>query len=92
MIFDGAELFVGDSVFDVAYGSGAVIEINNRSDNFRVAFGARSFTYDLKGHGTFPRKTLFWREPIGAYIPPKSGEKWDMFDKIRTVVALTLGL
>ncbi len=92
MVFDGSELALNDSVYDVAYGSGRVIELDNRNNVFRVAFGARTFTYDLKGFGTFPRKTLFWREPLGTFVPAKNDEKWDMFDKLRTAVALTLGL
>jgi hypothetical protein len=92
MIFDGSELVYGDSVYDVAYGSGKVIEINEKTDNFRVAFGARSFTYDLMGFGTFPRKTLYWRDPISGFTPPKDTIKWDMFVKLRSAIHTTLGL
>lgn len=92
MIFDGSEINLNDSVYDVAYGSGKVIEFIERTNNFRVAFGPRSFTYNRQGFGTFPRKTLFWRDPIEGFIPPKSTEKWDLFSKLRLVVANTLGL
>lgn len=92
MIFDGAELALNDSVYDVAYGSGHVSELNNRVNNFRVTFGPRTFTYDLEGHGTFPRKTLYWRNPVDGFIPPKDTIKWDLFSKLRNVIATTLGL
>jgi hypothetical protein len=92
MIFDGSELAYNDSVYDVAYGSGKVIEINDSVGHFRVAFGARTFTYDTVGFGTFPRKTLFWRDPISGFTPPKDTVKWDQFIKLRTAIFTTLGL
>jgi hypothetical protein len=92
MIFDGSELVINDSVYDVAYGSGKVIELSDSVQSFRVAFGPRSFTYDLEGFGTFPRKTLYWRDPISGFIPPKDTMKWDMFIKLRTAIYSTLGL
>lgn len=92
MIFDGSELAINDSVYDVAYGSGHVIEINGLVGYFRVAFGPRSFTYNINGMGTFTRKTLFWRDPISGFIPPKDVVKWDMFIKLRLALVNTLGL
>ncbi len=71
MIFDGGTLNLSDSVYDVAYGSGSIIEINDSLGFFRVDFAGRTFTYNLSGISTFPRKTLYWREPIGGYIPQK---------------------
>lgn len=91
MVFDGAELNLEDSVYDVAYGSGRIIEINDKTFTFRVAFGARAFLYDLQGFGTFPRKTLFWRDPIQGFVPPKNTMKWDTFCNIRNAVAKELG-
>jgi len=92
MVFDGSTVKLNDSMYDVAYGAGIVIELNDKADNFRVAFGNRNFVYDLKGFGTFPRKTLYWRDPVGGFIPPKDTAKWDMFEKLRLAIVNTLGL
>lgn len=91
MIFDGSELSVNDSVFDVAFGSGHIIEVNEETKKIRVQFGPRTFTYNEIGHGQFPRKTLFWRNPIGAFIPMKKDTNWDTFSRIRDAVAKELG-
>lgn len=92
MIFDGSPLSINDSVYDMAYGSGHIIEINEGVGSFRVAFGPRSYTYLPTGIGMFPRKTLFWREPLGGFVPPKDTVKWDMFVKMRKSIVDTLGL
>ena len=92
MIFDGGTLNLNDSVYDVAYGSGSVIEINDVLGTFRVNFAGRTFTYNLSGIGTFPRKTLYWREPIGGYIPQRDQPFWDKFVEIRRVAAQVLSI
>ena len=91
MIFDGGEVKNYDSVYDVAYGSGRVVEINEGSGIFRVAFGPRTFAYNTKGFGTFQRKTLFWRDPISNFVPMKDDATWDKFNTIRNSTALALG-
>ena len=92
MIFDGGTLNLNDSVYDVAYGSGSVTEINDVLSYFRVDFAGRTFTYGPEGIGTFPRKTLYWREPIGGYIPQKDQPSWDKFVEIRRVAAQVLSI
>lgn len=92
MIFDGSELQLKDSVYDVAYGSGHVCELIDRAQTFRVDFGGRTFAYSLLGISTFQRKTLYWRDPVGGYIPPKDTVTWDKFSAIRGAVASILGL
>lgn len=91
MIFDGSKLSVNDSVFDVAFGSGHVIEINTKTNTFRVKFANKFFTYLPTGVGQFPRKTLFWRDPIDKFIPKKDDPLWDQFTRIREAVARELG-
>lgn len=90
MIFDGSEIQLKDSVFDVAYGSGHIVEINEKTKAFRVSFAGRTFTYSPNGHGTFPRKTLYWRAPV-AYIPAKNDDNWAIFSRIQEAVAKELG-
>lgn len=91
MIFDGAKISIGDSVFDVAFGSGSVLEIDDKARMFRAQFGKRVFSFNSTGHGQFPRKTLFWRDPIGAFVPMKKDTSWDVFSRIRDAVAKELG-
>jgi len=91
MILDGSEIAINDSVFDVAFGSGHIIEINDKTKIFRVQFGPRTFSYNETGHGQFPRKTLFWRNPVGAFAPTKKDVNWDVFSRIRDAVAKELG-
>lgn len=92
LTFDGDDLNLNDSVYDVAYGSGIVTEIMDRQNQFRVKFGERSFTYKLNGQSMFPRKTLFWREPIGRYYPRKNDTNWATFSNLRDAIAHALDI
>jgi hypothetical protein len=92
MLFDGEEVKIGDSMYDVAYGAGTVVELMPRQSQFRVKFGERTFTYRLNGQSVFPRKTLFWREPIGKYYPRKNDTKWATFLNLCDAIAHALDI
>lgn len=88
MIFDGDEIKVGDLVHDVVFGSGQVDAVLPGEGKIRVQFGSRYYTYNEAGVGHFPQKTLFWRDPIGNFIPPKGGERWALFEEFRKAVSI----
>lgn len=77
--FDGAPLYLNDTVYDVSKGAGVVVEILRDQKSFRVKFGQKTFMYTLDGQSFEPRKTLYWRNPIGRYYPRKDDKKWDTF-------------
>lgn len=83
MVFDGSEVFIGDNVYDVAYGVGKVVQLKEQEGRFMVTFGdGRHGAYQSNGVGNFPIKTLFWRNPIGVVTPPKNDLIWDTFLKL----------
>jgi hypothetical protein len=83
MIFDGSPVLVGDSVFDLAYGPGIVVELKPVEQRFIVRFGQRYVGYTLSGVGNFDRKTLYWRDPVLSLPVPKSSDKWSLFTQIK---------
>jgi hypothetical protein len=83
MQFDGSPILVGDSVHDLAYGPGIVVELKPQEQRFVVKFGDRYVGYTLGGVGNFNRKTLFWRDPIDSLPVPKSADKWQLFTQIK---------
>lgn len=88
MIFDGDEIKVGDLVHDIVFGSGTVDAILDGEAKIRVAFGPRHYVYNVNGQGHFPQKTLFWRDPIGNFVPPKGGARWALFEELRKAVSV----
>ena len=88
MIFDGSPIIAGDLVHDVVFGAGTVDSILQEEGKIRVVFGTRYYTYNLNGQGHFPQKTLFWRDPIGNFIPPKGGARWALFEEMRKAVSV----
>ena len=88
MIFDGDEIKVGDLVHDIAFGSGSVDAVLEGENKIRVQFGPRYYTYNSNGQGHFPQKTLFWRDPIGSFVPPKGGARWAAFEELRKAVSV----
>ncbi len=92
IIFDGSPVSVGDSMYDVAYGAGVAVELMEPHAQFRVKFGERVFTYGTEGRSVFPRKTLFWREPIGRYYPRKNDVAWATFSNLREAIAHALDI
>lgn len=89
MIFDGDEIKVGDLVHDIAFGSGTVDAVLEGENKIRVAFASnRHYTYNASGQGHFPQKTLFWRDPIGNFVPPKGGIRWAAFEELRKAVSV----
>jgi len=89
MIFDGDEIKVGDLVHDIVFGSGIVDAILDGENRIRVHFGGgRYYTYNVSGQGHFPQKTLFWRDPIGNFVPPKGGVRWALFEEMRKAVSV----
>ncbi len=93
MIFDGDYIKLGDTMFDMVYGKGTVSQVKEHEQKFVVVFpGDRQFTYELNGAGQFPnRKTLFWRDPIGAFIPMKNDDTWHKFLEIQAILAKVIG-
>ena len=73
---DGQAIAIGDTVYDVAYGSGQVTELLV-DDRFRVRFADGSYhVYTPEGiTHHFANKTVFWHNPIVA-VPMKSDTLW----------------
>ena len=88
MVFDGDIIQNGDLVHDLVFGSGNVDAINEGEGTIRVKFGNQYRTYIDKGHGHFPQKTLYWRDPIGNFTPPKGGTRWALFEEMRKAVSV----
>jgi len=88
MIFDGDETKVGDLVHDIVFGSGSVDAVLEGENKIRVVFGSRYYVYNTNGQGHFPQKTLFWRDPIGNFVPPKGGARWALFEELRKAVSV----
>jgi len=88
MIFDGDEIKVGDLVHDIVFGSGSVDAVLEGENKIRVVFGSRYYVYNTNGQGHFPQKTLFWRDPIGNFVPPKGGARWALFEELRKAVSV----
>jgi hypothetical protein len=84
MQFDNSTLVLGDSVHDVAYGPGTVVELKPVEQRFVVRFGQRFVGYTLQGVGNFNRKTLYWRDPTDALPVPKDNARWALFTQIKT--------
>lgn len=87
MIFDGAEILVGDQVFDFVFGSGVVEHLIPTEDKFIVRFGKGRYTYGIAGNCVFPNKTLYWKNPVQGYVPMKDDAKWNHFCKLRDAIA-----
>jgi len=83
MQFDGSNIFVGDSVYDLAYGPGVVVELKPNENRFVVRFGERYVGYNLNGQGNFDRKTLYWRDPTDSLPVPKDNARWALFTAIK---------
>lgn len=90
MKFDGDEILVGDKVFDCVWGAGVVILVQDAQDRITVKFGAREIAFSSNGVGHFPNKTLYWRDPVGRFVPMKDDATWVQFVKLRDAIATTL--
>ena len=82
---DGSEVFIGDSVYGVGYGTGRVSELLSEG-KFRVYFASsnRSITFD--GNGVMARmahRCLFWRDPVLA-APFKDEVQWNRIKPVIT--------
>ncbi len=88
MKFDGSDILPGDLVHDLTFGSGIVDAINEGEGKIRVQFGPQYRTYNTAGVGHFPQKTLFWRDPIGNFVPPKGGARWALFEEFRNAISV----
>lgn len=77
MDMDGDVVLVGDTVFDVLFGTGTVTELLV-DDRFRVKFPNKNqpMTYSTTGIGVrYSERTLYWHDPV-ITIPFKSEPKW----------------
>jgi hypothetical protein len=90
MIFDNDEIVVGDAVFDCVWGAGIVIHIQEAQDRITVNFGTREVAFSSNGVGHFPNKTLYWKDPVGGFIPMKNDDTWAKFVQLRDAIATTL--
>jgi hypothetical protein len=88
MMFDGSEIKIGDLVHDIVFGSGQVDALMEGENRIRVDFGGSHRVYNVNGQGHFPQKTLFWRDPIGNFVPPKGGARWALFEEMRKAVSV----
>lgn len=87
MQFDGSDIFIGEMVHDIVFGSGTVQHLLEGEKRVVVDFGGRHYSYNAAGQGHFPMKTLYWRDPIGGFIPMKDSKKWDHFVEMRKAIA-----
>ena len=90
MTFDGETVTVGDAVYDVAYGHGKVERVEEAENKMFCIFNTRMIAYDVRGVGSFGRKTLFWRDPIGSLKPSKDRTKWELFERLRNQIAVVV--
>jgi hypothetical protein len=85
---DGAEVYIGDSMHDMQFGRGRVVEIlsNNRvilnfaPTNRRYTFN--TLTGCMNGRQF---RTLFWQDPVLA-VPVKDDAQWVLMRNICTSV------
>lgn len=78
------DIFVGDTVYDILEGTGAVASVDN--NRITVKFGSRTYSYNSEGSrtaGTANRFNpfLYWHDPI-VMIPTKSETKWEGMKQI----------
>lgn len=89
---DGYDVNIGDSVYDVAHGTGKVMEllVENR---FRVHFSSgQYFVFDSSGRtNRYPNRTLYWHNPV-LMAPLKDDTKWASAAAICRTVAEQLRL
>ena len=73
---DGEPIVLGDSVYDMIWGPGTVVQLHE-SGNFVVRFGAtRTATFTSGGvNARYPGRTLFWHDPI-IVLPIKRESRW----------------
>jgi hypothetical protein len=75
---DGYAVNIADTVYDVAYGEGVVVQLLGSSNKFIVTFEGinRSISYDMNGIGPRPNKrTLYWHDPV-LVVPAKPEPLW----------------
>jgi len=90
-VLDGDPVNLGDTVHDVVYGVGEVVELKVEG-RFRVRFaGNKFYVYDGNGVRADARqRTLYWHDPV-LVIPNKDDISWTlarglcraMIDKLR---------
>jgi hypothetical protein len=76
---DGDTVVVGDTVFDIVYGPGAVEQLMP-ADMFQVRFSSTTGTKSVSYKGTgksnrFPTRTLYWKDPF-LIAPTKNEARW----------------
>lgn len=88
---DGDEVVLGDTVFDVVYGTGTVKELLAEG-RFRVHFaGNKRFVYRSDGQrvDTSTRRTLYWHDPVIA-IPAKDDISWTKLRQLAKAITDTM--
>jgi hypothetical protein len=92
---DGANVVVGDSVYDILYGPGTVQQLLP-ADRFLVVFaavgGQKSFSYNSTGISPrFPARTLYWHNPV-VVVPTKREARWGSLRVAITAIRDALAL
>jgi hypothetical protein len=78
---DNDAIGLGDTVYDVVFGVGRVVEIF-ADGRFLVGFTSRRVVYSSTGHSKMNRgRTLYWHDPIVA-IPTKSDSRWLLMKRL----------
>ena len=77
MRLDGEDIIVGDSVYDLGFGSGKVIEVG---DKIRVRFNSLKQTFSYDGRGmrrAVKMRQLYFHNPIIA-VPAKDDKDFSI--------------
>jgi hypothetical protein len=80
---DGSPVRNGDTVYDVVYGAGQVVELLV-DGRFVVALsgGSRRIVFDERGFSKMSRaRTLYWHNPF-LIVPGKSDADWDRLRRV----------
>lgn len=78
MLMDGEAILVGDFVFDMQHGGGAVTALHVPDGLLMVRFSSIPITFKYKENGVrdgASNRTLFWRNPV-VIAPTKSETVW----------------
>jgi len=91
MRLDGEDIFVGDSVYDLGFGDGVVVELGRK---IRVKFSSLNnqvWSFDSRGIRRSAKiRQLYFHNPI-LTVPPRDKGRFDLVCDIAKVVAEKLG-
>lgn len=91
MRLDNTQIRVGDTVYDLEYGSGKVHEVTDAGIHVYLSSMQRKKLYNEQGmRRGAKRRVLYWHDPITA-IPPKDAAKWKIVQDVASATVEALG-